>query len=262
MRIAAILEYDGANFCGWQLQNGDRTVQGAVEAALSKVADHTVRVTVAGRTDTGVHACGQVIHFDTKSRRSDYEWLRGANSNLPADVAMLWVGEVGPSFHARFTATGRCYRYVILNRPVRPTFLARRVSWDYRPLDVAAMQQAARYLVGTHDFSSFRAAQCQARDPVRELRRLDVGREAEFVVIEAEANGFLHHMVRNIAGVLSSIGAGEQSPVWGREVLLARDRSAGGVTAPADGLYLMHVQYPLHYRLPQLSGTPGFLLTC
>lgn len=262
MRIAAILEYDGANFCGWQLQNGDRTVQGVVEAALSKVANHAVRVTVAGRTDTGVHACGQVIHFDTKSRRSDYEWLRGANSNLPADAAMLWVGEVEPSFHARFTATGRCYRYVILNRPVRPTFLARRVSWDYRPLDVAAMQQAAQYLVGTHDFTSFRAAQCQARDPVRELRRLDVGRQAEFVVIEAEANGFLHHMVRNIAGVLSSIGAGEQSPVWGREVLLARERRAGGVTASADGLYLMHVQYPSHYRLPQLSGTPGLLLTC
>jgi tRNA pseudouridine38-40 synthase len=193
MRIAAILEYDGASFRGWQLQNGDRTVQGAVEAALSKVADQTVRVTVAGRTDTGVHACGQVIHFDTSVRRSDYEWLRGANSNLPADAAMLWVGEVESSFHARFTATGRCYRYVILNRPVRPTFLARRVSWDYRPLDVTAMQRAAQYLVGTHDFSSFRAAQCQAKDPVRELRRLDVERQGEFVVIEAEASGFLEH---------------------------------------------------------------------
>lgn len=257
MRIVAILEYDGSNFCGWQLQNGDRTVQGAVEAALSKVADQAVRVTVAGRTDTGVHACGQVIHFDTNARRSDYEWLRGANSNLPADAAMLWVGEVEPSFHARFAATGRYYRYVVLNRPVRPTFLARRVSWDYRPLDIAAMQQAAQYLIGTHDFTSFRAAQCQAKDPVRELRRLDVARQGEFVVIEAEASGFLHHMVRNITGVLSSVGAGEQSPVWAREVLLARDRGAGGVTAAADGLYLMRVQYPPHYRLPQLSGALG-----
>jgi tRNA pseudouridine38-40 synthase len=262
MRIAAILEYDGANFCGWQLQNGDRTVQGAVEAALSKVADHAVRVTVAGRTDTGVHACAQVIHFDTNAQRSDYEWLRGANSNLPTDAAVLWVGQVEPSFHARFSATGRCYRYIILNRPVRPTFLARRVSWDYRPMDVAAMQQAAQYLVGTHDFTSFRAAQCQAKNPVRELRRLDVERHEEFVVIETVANGFLHHMVRNIAGVLSSIGAGEQSPVWAREVLLARDRSAGGITAAADGLYLLRVQYPSHYGLPQLSSTPGFTLTC
>jgi tRNA pseudouridine38-40 synthase len=262
MRIAAILEYDGANFYGWQLQNDDRTVQGAVEAALSKVADHAVHVTVAGRTDTGVHACGQVIHFDTNARRSDYEWLRGANSNLPADVAVLWVGEVEASFHARFTATGRCYRYIILNRPVRPTFLARRVSWDYRPLNVAAMQQAARDLVGKHDFTSFRAAQCQAKNAVRELQRLDVARQGEFVVIEAEANGFLHHMVRNIAGVLSSVGAGEQPPAWVREVLLARDRSVGGVTAAPDGLYLMRVQYPSQYGLPQLSGTPGFLLTC
>jgi tRNA pseudouridine38-40 synthase len=262
MRIAAILEYDGANFCGWQLQDGDRTVQGAVEAALSKVADHAVRVSVAGRTDTGVHACGQVIHFDSNARRSDYEWLRGANSNLPADAAVLWVSEVEPSFHARFSATGRCYRYVILNRSVRPTFLARRVSWEHRPLDLAAMQQAAQYLVGTHDFTSFRAVQCQAKDPVRELRRLDVARQGEFVVIEAEASGFLHHMVRNIAGVLSSIGAGEQSSVWGREVLLARDRSAGGVTATADGLYLMRVQYPSQYGLPQLSATLGFSLTC
>jgi tRNA pseudouridine38-40 synthase len=262
MRIAAILEYDGSNFCGWQMQNGDRTVQGAVETALSKVADQALRVTVAGRTDTGVHACGQVIHFDTDTRRKDFEWLRGANSNLPADVAMLWVGEVEASFHARFAAIGRRYRYVILNRAVRPTFLARRVSWDHRPLDVAAMQLAAQYLIGAHDFTSFRAAQCQAKDPVRELRRLDVARQQEFVIIEVEANGFLHHMVRNIAGVLSSVGAGEQSPAWVHEVLLARDRSAGGVTAAADGLYLMRVQYPPHYRLPPTFGRVGVLVTC
>lgn len=253
MRVAAILEYDGRGFCGWQVQDGDRTVQACVQEALSRVADEPLQVTVAGRTDSGVHACAQVLHFDTRAERSDYEWLRGANSNLPDDVALRWVGRVDPEFHARFSATGRRYRYVILNRPVRPTYLAGRVTWDYRALAVGPMQQAARLLVGTHDFSSFRSVHCQARNPVRELRRLDVWREGEFAFLEAEANAFLHHMVRNIAGALACIGAGERPPAWAREVLAARDRSAGGVTAPADGLYLLGVDYPPHYGIPRLS---------
>jgi tRNA pseudouridine38-40 synthase len=257
MRIAAIVEYDGSNFAGWQLQDGDRTVQECVEQAVSKVAAAPLRVIAAGRTDTGVHACAQVIHFDTEAQRSDYEWLRGSNSNLPDDVALLWVGRVEPAFHARFSATGRRYRYVILNRPVRPTYLARRVTWDYRPLDIVAMRQAAKHLEGTHDFSSFRALQCQAKDPVRELRRLEVARNGELVVIEAHANAFLHHMVRNIAGVLISIGAGERSRIWALDVLRACDRSAGGVTAPADGLYLMGVDYPPRFRIPLRSSAPG-----
>ncbi|MFQ6022070.1 MAG: tRNA pseudouridine(38-40) synthase TruA [Acidiferrobacterales bacterium] len=257
MRIAAIVEYDGSNFSGWQLQDGDRTIQGCVEEALSQVANELVRVTVAGRTDAGVHAAGQVIHFDSSAKRSEYEWLRGANSNLPDDAALLWVGEVDSSFHARFSATGRCYRYVIFNRPIRPTYLAGRVTWDYRPLDIAPMRQAAEYLIGTHDFSSFRAVQCQAKDPVKELRLLTVSRQHKFVFIEAHANAFLHHMVRNIAGVLMSVGAGEKGPRWALHVLEARDRTVGGVTAPADGLYLTAVEYPEHFNIPQLPPNGG-----
>ncbi len=256
MRVAAIVEYDGSKFSGWQLQPGDRTIQGCVEQALSKVADETVRVIVAGRTDAGVHACAQVIHFDCRARRRDYEWLRGANSNLPRDVALLWAGEVDASFHARFSATGRCYRYVVLNRPVRPTYLAGRVTWEYRPLDIAPMQQASRDLVGTHDFSSFRAVQCQAKSPVRELRRLSVTRQGALVFIDASANAFLHHMVRNIAGVLMAIGAGERVPQWAQEVLATRDRTLGGSTAPADGLYLTSVEYPQQFAIPRLSVAP------
>ncbi len=254
MRIAAILEYDGSIFSGWQWQDDAPSAQAAVEKALSQVADEPIRVTVAGRTDAGVHARAQAIHFDTQAVRSDFSWLRGANSNLPPEVALLWVGAVAPEFHARFSATGREYRYVILNRPVRPTYLARRVTHEYRPLDVTRMQAAARLLVGNHDFSSFRAMQCQAKSPMRELRRLDVTRHGEFVVIEAAANAFLHHMVRNLAGVLMDIGAGEREPSWAREVLEAKDRTVGGITAPPDGLYLTAIDYPEHFNIPRPSG--------
>ncbi len=258
MRVAAILEYDGSRFCGWQRQDGARTVQGCVEEALSKVAAETIAVTVAGRTDAGVHACAQVIHFDTWSRRADHAWLRGANSNLPDEIALRWVGEVDVHFHARYAATGREYRYVILNRAVRPTYFAGRVTHEYRPLDVARMQAAAAYLIGEHDFSSFRAAECQAKHPVRELRTLEVVRHGEFVIITARANAFLHHMVRNLAGVLLDIGAGEKPPAWAQEVLEARDRAVGGITAPPDGLYLSAVQYPDSFKLPVLRPALDF----
>lgn len=254
MRIAAIIEYDGSRFSGWQLQQRGETVQGCVERALSQVADHPVRVTVAGRTDAGVHAAGQVIHFDTEAVRNEYSWVRGANSNLPAEVALLWAGEVDASFHARFTAIGRHYRYLILNRPVRPTYLARRVTHEYRPLDIERMRQAARQLVGTHDFTSFRSIECEAKSPVRELRALDVERDGEFVTMHAYANAFLHHMVRNLVGVLMAIGAGEREPGWAREVLDATDRTKAGVTAAADGLYLSQVEYPESFGIPRLSG--------
>lgn len=256
MRIAAIVEYDGSRFSGWQLQDDDRTVQGCVEEAFSKVANESLRVTVAGRTDAGVHASGQVIHFDSDAKRRDYEWLRGANSNLPDDVAILWARQVDSSFHARFSATGRHYRYIILNRSVRPTYLAKRVTWEYRSLDIVPMQRAAKTLVGTHDFTSFRAMQCQAKDPVKDLRRLKVSRNGEFVTIDAHANAFLHHMVRNIAGVLMSIGAGEQTSEWARDVLAARDRTVAGMTAPAHGLYLTALEYPEHFEIPPLSSGP------
>jgi tRNA pseudouridine38-40 synthase len=257
VRIGAILEYDGSDFSGWQWQDSAPSIQQAVETALSRVANEVIRVTVAGRTDAGVHATAQVIHFDTAAVRSDHAWLRGANSNLPAGVALLWVGHVADDFHARFSATGREYHYVILNRPVRPTYLARRVTHEYRPLDVVRMQAAARHLIGTHDFSSFRAMQCQAKSPVRELRALDVARHGERVVIRAAANAFLHHMVRNLAGVLMDIGAGERAPEWAGEVLAARDRTVGGITASPAGLYLSAVHYPERLAIPTVSPSAG-----
>lgn len=256
-RIVAILEYDGTAFHGWQLQDGVRTVQQAVERAFSKVANHAVRVITAGRTDTGVHACGQVIHFDSNAVRSDLGWLRGANANLPKDVAIRWVGRRDHEFHARFKATGRRYRYVIINRSQRPGLVRGRATWDYRPLDVAPMQQAAATLVGRHDFSSYRAMQCQAKSPVRDLRQLTVSRQGDFVFIDAYADAFLHHMVRNLAGVLMSIGAGEQPVSWAKQILAARDRTLGGVTAPPDGLYLTEVEYPEVFEIPCLPPHSG-----
>lgn len=257
MRIAAILEYDGADFCGWQRQTNARSVQQCVEEALSKVADEPIQVTVAGRTDAGVHALAQVIHFDTAATRAEYSWVRGANSHLPDDIALLGAGQVDEGFHARYSATGRHYRYAILNRPIRPTYLRHRVAWDYRSLDIAPMQAAAKYLVGTHDFTSFRAVECQAKSAVRELRALTVERHGEFVHIRAYANAFLQHMVRNIAGVLLSVGAGEREPKWAGEILAARDRTRGGVTASPDGLYLAAIEYPDSAKIPAVSRASG-----
>lgn len=255
--MAAVVEYDGSAFYGWQRQDDVRSVQQCVEEALSKVANQPIQVTVAGRTDTGVHALAQVIHFDTSAPRSEYSWVRGTNTHLPPDVALLWAGAVSEDFHARFSATGRHYHYVILNRPVRTTHLRARVTWEYRLLDVARMQEAAAHLIGTHDFTSFRAIECQAKSPVRELRRLTVERHGELVHIRAHANAFLQHMVRNIAGVLVQIGAGEREPVWARDVLAARDRRRGGVTAPPDGLYLTDIDYPEEHRIPRFSRDAG-----
>lgn len=251
VRIAAGVEYDGSAFCGWQYQDHSPSVQAVVERALSLVANEPVRVVCAGRTDTGVHAAGQVIHFDTGAERSEFSWIRGANSNLPASVSLLWAQPVFETFHARFSAQRRYYRYVIFNRAVRPAYLHRRVTWEYRPLTVEPMQQAAGYLLGEHDFSSYRAMGCQARSPVRTLYRLDVTRRGEFVILDLAANAFLHHMVRNIAGVLMAIGAGEAEPIWAQQVLEQRDRTLGGVTAGPDGLYFMRVDYPPEFELPQ-----------
>jgi tRNA pseudouridine38-40 synthase len=253
MRIAAIVEYDGTAFCGWQYQDGVRTVQDEVEKAVSKVANSPVRIITAGRTDAGVHATGQVIHFDADVSRNNNAWLRGINSNLPADVAIHWVNQVDDNFHARFDATGRHYHYVILNRRTRPTFLAKKVTWDYRDLNVARMEVAAKHLVGEHDFSSFRAVACQAKSPVRDLRLLEVSARGDYIVLHVYANAFLHHMVRNLAGVLMTIGSGEQEPDWAKSVLAARDRTQGGLTAPPDGLYLTAVEYPESSGIPVLS---------
>ncbi len=252
MRIALGVEYDGGAFCGWQFQDHSPSVQEAVEKALSSVANEPVRVICAGRTDTGVHASEQVIHFNTKVERSTRSWVYGANANLPDEVVILWAAPISNEFHARFSAVRRRYRYVIYNRNVRPTFLAGRTTWDYRTLDVTRMADAAQCLMGEHDFSSYRAVGCQAKSSVRTVHRLEVTRKNELIFIDIEANAFLHHMVRNIAGVLMAIGAGERPLEWAKQVLAFRDRTLGGVTAPPSGLYLTQVEYPAEFELPQV----------
>lgn len=258
-RIALGLEYDGAEFCGWQIQDGARNVQACLEQALGKVADHAVRVICAGRTDTGVHALNQVVHFDTGAARAPRAWVFGANTYLPHDVSVLWAQQVNDDFHARFSAIARHYRYVILNRAVRPALGYARVSWCYRALDVARMNQGAQYLMGAHDFSAYRAVSCQAKHALRTVHRLQITRHGELVVLEISANAFLHHMVRNIAGVLMEIGSGEREPVWAHEVLEGRDRTLGGITAPPHGLTLVAVDYPERFDLPPPPRPVAFL---
>lgn len=250
MRLAAGIEYDGSAYCGWQAQPHAPSVQACVEQALSRVADHPVSVACAGRTDTGVHATAQVIHFDSGAARDHRNWLLGANAALPQDIALTWVQSVADDFHARFKARARAYRYVILNRASRPALLRDRVCWQHQPLDLAAMQQAAQLLVGEHDFSAFRAVGCQAKNPVRTLSRLALSRSGDLLYLDVEANAFLHHMVRNLAGTLLRVGRGEAGPGWVREVLAGRDRRLAGITAPAQGLYFVQVSYPQHYQLP------------
>jgi len=249
-RIAVGIEYDGSAYAGWQSQPGTSTIQQSVERALSVVAAEPVSLTCAGRTDAGVHAWGQVAHFDTSAARAARSWVLGANSELPQDLSVSWATPVAAHFHARYCASARTYRYLILNRDVRSALLARRVAWIHQPLDVAAMAQAARMLEGEHDFSAFRSSECQARSPTRHLERLSVQRRADLVVIEATANAFLHHMVRNIAGLLIRIGKGEEPPQWAADVLTAKDRRRGAATAPAAGLYLLAVRYPASFGLP------------
>ncbi len=258
MKIAVGVEYDGSGFYGWQRQRGVRTVQGCVEQAVSKVADHPVRVICAGRTDTGVHALGQVIHFETYSERCMRSWVLGANANLPPDVGLLWAIPVNDEFHARFSAVSRRYRYVILNRWVRPAWLHTKVTWQHRPLDELTMGQAGKLLEGEHDFSSFRALACQAKSSVRTVFDLEVTRREDYVYIDIHANAFLHHMVRNIAGVLMAVGCRERSVEWVSQLLKLRDRAQGGVTAPPSGLYLVGVEYDSRYGLHNEVRLPVF----
>lgn len=259
MRLALGVEYDGRGFCGWQAQKSDvRTVQEHLEAALSQVANHPVQVICAGRTDTGVHALEQVVHFDTEASRAERSWLLGSHVHLPDDVSLRWIKPVSDDFHARFSAQARCYRYLILNRGVRSGLWAGRATWIHRPLDVERMRQAGQALVGRHDFTSYRAVACQANSPVRTLSHLRVERFGELILLSLRANAFLHHMVRNIAGVLIAIGKGEADVEWAAEVLAARDRTLGGVTAVPDGLYFERAEYPDEFELPYLSATlPG-----
>jgi tRNA pseudouridine38-40 synthase len=250
-RIAMGLEYDGHAFAGWQTQSKQRTVQSCLEDAISGVAAHPVTVVCAGRTDTGVHALEQVVHFDAPVFREQHAWLRGTNANLPDDVRVLWVRPVDVSFHARTSAIARFYRYVILDRKMRSALLRHQLTWSYRALDVDAMQAGADHLIGNHDFTSFRAQCCQSKSPQRMLHLIKVKRVGNQIEIDIAANAFLHHMVRNIAGVLMAIGSGQHEPDWAREILMAKDRRQGGVTAPPDGLYLAGVYYPAEFGIPR-----------
>ena len=254
MRIALGIEYDGTDFSGWQRQDSRPTVQASVERALSSVADDPITVQCAGRTDAGVHASYQVVHFDTHVHRSARSWILGANVNLPPQVGVLWARIVPEAFHARFSATSRAYDYVICNRKTKPALWQGKVSWEYRALDAERMATAALHWLGEHDFSSFRARGCQAKHPVRTITRFEVAGAHGMITVSVEANAFLQHMVRNFAGVLMEIGMGKRDPAWAREVLDMRDRECGGVTAPSAGLYLTAVRYPAVFDLPPPAG--------
>lgn len=257
MRVALCIEYDGSAFHGWQTQPDGKTVQDTLERALSEIACEPTTVTCAGRTDAGVHATAQIVHFDCLSDRPLSAWVRGANTLLPDAVAVRWAHAVGDDFHARFSARGRHYRYVLLNRPQRPALAARRAGWYHAPLDVDAMREAARCFVGEHDFSAFRAAECQARSPVKTLRAANVTLVGDYVLFDFEASAFLHHMVRNMVGSLVYVGNGKHSPEWISELLVARERSAAAPTFSPDGLYLSGVTYEPVWNLPPLP-TPVF----
>jgi len=253
MRIALGIEYDGSAFCGWQTQTGGCAAQDHLEAALVRIAGAGIETTCAGRTDSGVHALGQVVHFDTTVERPLTAWVRGANAFLPPALAVTWAHRVGAEFHARYSARARCYRYLLLNRAVRPATDQRRVGWFHAPLDLDRMRQAARHLIGEHDFSAFRSSECQARSPVRNLASLEIRRLGDYVVFEMAANAFLHHMVRNIVGSLIYVGSGRCAPAWLVEVLAGRDRGAAAPTFAASGLYLVRVLYDPVWEIPDAA---------
>ena len=250
MRIALGLEYDGAPFHGWQSQADGSGVQDALERALTGVAGTQVAAIAAGRTDAGVHATRQIVHFDCTVARPESAWVRGVNALLPAAIAVRWSLEVPDEFHARFSATGRHYTYLLLDRAVRPALLAGRVGWYHRPLAVDAMRHAAEPLIGKHDFSAFRAAECQAKSPLKMLDRIDVAREDDMIRFDLHADAFLQHMVRNIVGALVYVVSGRQPASWVRELLEGRDRTRGAPTFAAAGLYLTGIDYPARWNLP------------
>jgi tRNA pseudouridine38-40 synthase len=261
MRLALGLEYDGGPHCGWQSQPCGCGIQDKVQASLSSIACETIVVVAAGRTDAGVHACGQVAHFDTRAARPPSAWVRGVNTSLPESVRVLWAQAVPNDFHARFEARSRTYRYWLYNHPVRPALLGGKVGWHHRPLDAHDMDAAAQALVGEHDFSSFRAAECQAPSPVKTLYSASVRRSADYVVFDFTATAFLHHMVRNMVGCLVCVGAGKVDARWLVGVLAARDRTLAAPTFAAAGLYLMNVRYDARFGLPDIGGNgllPGF----
>ena len=256
MRYAARIEYDGAAFHGWQRQTHESSVQETLETALSRVADEKIAVVCAGRTDTGVHGVGQVVHFDSSADRSIKAWLMGGNTFLPRTVAVKMVLAVSEAFHARYSAVARTYRYIILNSDSRSALFDKRAAWIHQALDLEAMNCAAGYLLGEHDFSAFRAAGCQAKSPVREISALTIKSERHAVYVDITANAFLHNMVRIIVGSLIKVGKGEQHPDWVGAVLESRDRTIGGMTAPPQGLYFVGPRYPAEFGIPEVTDLP------
>ena len=261
MRIAVGVEYDGTGLLGWQTQKDGASVQQALEQALGAVADQPVQVVGAGRTDAGVHASGQVAHFDTTAQRTPRAWVLGANTQLPPGICLRWACAAAAEFHARFSAVARSYSYLILNRESRSALWRQRAWWLHRPLEADRMEAAGRCLHGEHDFSAFRAAECQSRSPVRELKALSVRRQDDFLLIEVTANAFLHHMVRNIVGTLVAVGRGDRPVEWVAGVLAGRDRCQGGATAPAEGLYLTRVDYGVMLHTPAAEQPGPFRLS-
>lgn len=256
MRIALGISYLGSAYHGWQSQPSGQTVQDQLERALAQFADvDALHTLCAGRTDAGVHGLGQVVHFDTDITRAMNSWVRGTNRYLPLDVAVQWAREVPAEFHARASATGRRYSYIVLESPVRPSLEAGRVGWVFRPLNLAAMEAATQHLLGEHDFSSFRAAQCQALSPVKHMRRIDIRRHGAYWRFDFEANAFLHHMIRNLMGCLVAVGQGLRPPAWMAEVLAARSRDAAAPTFAPDGLYFVGPVYDARWGLP--DAVPG-----
>jgi tRNA pseudouridine38-40 synthase len=255
MRIAIGVEYDGSPFCGWQSQSDGRTVQDTLQLALSRIAGEptaeNISVIAAGRTDTGVHALEQVVHFDTRAERPLTAWVRGVNAFLPYSIAVRWAHPVPDEFHARFSAHGRSYRYLLINRAVRPAIRAGKLGWFHTPLDVVAMQTAAQCLLGEHDFSAFRAAECQAKSPVKHLAQLDIHKQRDMIIFDLTADAFLQHMVRNIVGCLVYVGKGKYPPSWLADVLTGRERRLAAPTFAPDGLYLRRIQYDAKWGLPQ-----------
>jgi tRNA pseudouridine38-40 synthase len=250
MRLALGLEFSGTSFTGWQSQRDGRAVQDALERALAEIAGAPIRTVAAGRTDAGVHATLQIVHFETAVRRPRSAWIRGVNSHLPDAVAVRWAQPVADDFHARFSATARHYTYLLSTHGVRPALLAGRVGWYHRPLDVAAMSEAARALSGTHDFSAFRAAECQAKSPVKTLGLVGVAACGELLRFDFSANAFLHHMIRNIVGALVYVGAGKAPTGWIADLLATRDRTRAAPTFAPDGLYLTGADYDATWDLP------------
>jgi tRNA pseudouridine38-40 synthase len=259
-KVVLVVEYNGSAYKGWQAQKfGVPSVQENLEKALAVITNHPVKVICAGRTDSGVHASAQVVHFETDVERNERAWTLGVNTYLPPDISVVAASNVADDFHARFSAISRRYRYVIYCSDLRPAILAKGVTWTYKKLNVDAMKKAAEIFLGTHDFTSFRAVGCQANTPIRTVLNFDVRQLGHYIVLDIRANAFLHHMIRNFAGVLMTIGAGEKPVSWSKQVLDAKDRCQGGITAPPDGLYFVDAQYPDVFNVPVCQLGPHFL---